>query len=116
MDPTALRYPNSDLSVNLRDVAKGDYLVPGDLARQSPALKTLHARLGLPEALPLSTLAQCLTCPEADTVGEDGRKLADNYGMSVFGGSLLKYHVTEKFVVQYPGFLYPFSTHCWTPI
>ncbi|AOW04245.1 hypothetical protein B0I72DRAFT_138670 [Yarrowia lipolytica] len=102
MDPTALRYPNSDLSVNLRDVAKGDYLVPGDLARQSPALKTLHARLGLPEALPLSTLAQCLTCPEADTVGEDGRKLADNYGMSVFGGSLLKYHVTEKFVVQYP--------------
>ncbi|KAG5356274.1 54S ribosomal protein L3 [Yarrowia sp. B02] len=102
LDPLALKYPNSDLSVSLKDVPKGDTLVPGDVAQQSPALKTLHARLGLPEALPLSTLAQCLTCPEADTVSEDGRKLADNYGMSVFGGSLLKYHVTEKFVVQYP--------------
>lgn len=102
LDPSALRYPITDLSANLRDVVKGEYHVSGEDADRSPALKTLHARLGLADQLPLSTLAQCLTCPEADTVAENGEKLADNYGMSVFGGSLLKYHVTEKFVVQYP--------------
>jgi dsRNA-specific ribonuclease len=68
-----------------------------EVARRSPALLALHARLGLDkDKFAYSTLAQALICRSATT------GFADNLGMASFGKNLLSFYVYEYFMVKYP--------------
>lgn len=62
----------------------------------APALRALHARLGLEGLLSLPTLARTLICQSAHT------KYVDNLGMATFGQNLLNFYVYEYFMVKYP--------------
>ncbi|EGD91588.1 mitochondrial 54S ribosomal protein YmL3 [Trichophyton rubrum CBS 118892] len=63
----------------------------------SPKLSSLHARLSLPERLPLQTLARTLIDASADTSTQ-----FNNHSFSVLGNDLLSYYTTEHLITQYP--------------
>jgi len=63
----------------------------------TPALSSLHARIGLPSAFPLSTLQRCLTDPSVES---DHAK--HNEALSVLGSGLLNYYVSEYLCVRWP--------------
>ncbi|KAF3480058.1 uncharacterized protein GIQ15_05405 [Arthroderma uncinatum] len=63
----------------------------------SPKLSSLHARLSLPERLPLQTLARTLIDASADTSTQ-----FNNHSFSVLGNDLLSYYTTEHLICQYP--------------
>ncbi|KAL0930433.1 mitochondrial 54S ribosomal protein mL44 [Colletotrichum truncatum] len=66
-------------------------------ALSSAKLAALHARLSLPEKLPLQTLARCLVDPSADPSPN-----FNNANLAVVGGSLINYHTSEWLVCHYP--------------
>ncbi|KAH6685892.1 54S ribosomal protein L3 [Plectosphaerella plurivora] len=66
-------------------------------ARSSAKLAALHARLSLPEKLPLETLARCLVDPSADM-----NPHFNNVNLALVGKGLISYHVSERLVVSYP--------------
>ncbi|KAK2828967.1 hypothetical protein FQN49_007222, partial [Arthroderma sp. PD_2] len=72
-------------------LASSDDFVP------SPKLSSLHARLSLPERLPLQTLARTLIDASADTSTQ-----FNNHSFSVLGYDLLSYYTTEHLMCQYP--------------
>ena len=63
----------------------------------TPALTSLHARIGLPSAFPLNTLRRCLTDPSTE---DDHAK--HNEALSVLGSGLLEYYVSEYLCVRWP--------------
>ncbi|KAK2028006.1 54S ribosomal protein L3 [Colletotrichum zoysiae] len=63
----------------------------------SAKLAALHARLSLPEKLPLQTLARALVDPSADPSPN-----FNNANLAVVGGSLIGYHVSEWLIAHYP--------------
>ncbi|ANB12683.1 mitochondrial 54S ribosomal protein YmL3 [Sugiyamaella lignohabitans] len=70
--------------------------IPESLASKIPALRALHARLGLSEKFLYSTLARALICRSSNV------KFADNVGLANFGKSVLSFYVYEYFLVKYP--------------
>ncbi|UQC76569.1 54S ribosomal protein L3 [Colletotrichum lupini] len=66
-------------------------------ALQSAKLAALHARLSLPEKLPLQSLARTLVDPSADS-----NPNFNNANLAVVGGSLISYHVSEWLITHYP--------------
>ncbi|KAK6221863.1 54S ribosomal protein L3 [Colletotrichum tabaci] len=66
-------------------------------ALSSAKLAALHARLSLPEKLPLQTLARALVDPSADPSPN-----FNNANLAVVGGSLISYHVSEWLIAHYP--------------
>ncbi|WYZ46027.1 hypothetical protein EsH8_IX_000252 [Colletotrichum jinshuiense] len=70
---------------------------PPEKALSSAKLAALHARLSLPEKLPLQTLARCLVDPSADPSPN-----FNNANLAVVGGSLVSYHVSEWLIAHYP--------------
>jgi large subunit ribosomal protein L44 len=70
--------------------------IPESVAQRSPALKTLHSRLNLPEEFAYSTLARTLICRSANV------KFADNVGLANFGKNVLSFYVYEHFMIKYP--------------
>ncbi|KAF6838002.1 54S ribosomal protein L3 [Colletotrichum musicola] len=70
---------------------------PPEKAVSSAKLAALHARLSLPEKLPLQTLARCLVDPSADPSPN-----FNNANLAVVGGSLLTYHTSEWLLCHYP--------------
>ncbi|KAF5497722.1 54S ribosomal protein L3 [Colletotrichum siamense] len=66
-------------------------------ALSSAKLAALHARLSLPEKVPLQTLARCLVDPSADPSPN-----FNNVNLAVVGASLINYHTSERLVCQYP--------------
>lgn len=71
-------------------------VVPEEVAANTPALRSLHARLGLSTQYPLSTLARTLICRSANL------KYVDNVGLSNYGKTLLSFYVHEYFMKKYP--------------
>ena len=63
----------------------------------SPAISALHARIGLPETFPLSTLQRCLTDPSMEK-----DHALHNEALSVLGAGLLEYYVAEYLCVRWP--------------
>ncbi|KAK2006344.1 54S ribosomal protein L3 [Colletotrichum eremochloae] len=66
-------------------------------ALSSAKLAALHARLSLPEKLPLQTLARALVDPSADPSPN-----FNNANLAVVGGTLIGYHVSEWLIAHYP--------------
>uniref|UniRef100_L2GEP2 Large ribosomal subunit protein mL44 n=1 Tax=Colletotrichum fructicola (strain Nara gc5) TaxID=1213859 RepID=L2GEP2_COLFN len=66
-------------------------------ALSSAKLAALHARLSLPEKVPLQTLARCLVDPSADPSPN-----FNNVNLAVVGASLINYHTSERIVCPYP--------------
>ncbi|GKT93356.1 54S ribosomal protein L3 [Colletotrichum tofieldiae] len=66
-------------------------------ALSSAKLAALHARLSLPEKLPLQSLARALVDPSADPSPN-----FNNANLAVVGGSLISYHVSEWLIAHYP--------------
>ena len=63
----------------------------------SAKLSALHARLLLPQRLPLHTLARCLVDTSADP-----DKRFNNSSLAVLGTDLLDYYTTEEIICRYP--------------
>ncbi|ODV84035.1 hypothetical protein CANARDRAFT_29487 [[Candida] arabinofermentans NRRL YB-2248] len=70
--------------------------VPDSEAKLIPSIITLHARLNLSSNYEHATLVRALTCPMEDNT------YVDNQQMSLFGSSLLSFHVTEYLLSNYP--------------
>ncbi|KAK4126217.1 ribonuclease III [Parathielavia appendiculata] len=70
---------------------------PPERALQSAKLAALHARLSLPEKLPLQTLARALVDNSADE-----NPLFNNTNLAFVGQSLIHYHVAEWLMCRYP--------------
>jgi hypothetical protein len=60
-------------------------------------LAALHARIGLPASVPLSTLRRCLRDPSLEQ-----EHTAHNEALSVLGSGLLEYYVAEYLCVRWP--------------
>lgn len=69
--------------------------LPESTAQQSPLLVALHARLNLPSTYQYSTLSQAL-----NLVKNEG--LANNFGLSTLGKTLLSYYIGEYLLIRYP--------------
>ena len=69
--------------------------LPESTAQQSPLLVALHSRLHLPKAYTFSTLSQALNMRKHGG-------LANNFGLSTLGKTLLSYYVSEYLLVRYP--------------
>jgi dsRNA-specific ribonuclease len=90
--------PESSSSLIADEEARTPYPSPlPSKARSSAKLAALHARLSLPEKLPLETLARCLVDPSADA-----NPHFNNANLAVIGKGLISYHVSERLVVSYP--------------
>ncbi|EHN00866.1 Mrpl3p [Saccharomyces cerevisiae x Saccharomyces kudriavzevii VIN7] len=90
--------------------------IPETVASKSPALRTLHKRLQLPDEFAYSTLSRCLTCPSAklpDKINNPSigaafintvptNKYLDNHGLNILGKNLLSFHVTKSIIQIYP--------------
>ncbi|KAF2089687.1 ribonuclease III, partial [Saccharata proteae CBS 121410] len=70
---------------------------PVAAAAKSAKLAALHARIGMPQRVPLPTLARTLV-----DVSADPDKDFNNYTLSILGADLLKYFIAEHIVCQYP--------------
>ena len=66
-------------------------------ALQSAKLAALHARLSLPQKIPLQTLARTLVDASADSNVQ-----FNNANLAFVGQTLINYHVTEWIMVRYP--------------
>lgn len=66
-------------------------------ARHSAKLAALHARLGLPQRLPLETLARALVDASADPSPR-----FNNASLAYVGSTLINYHVSEWLMCKYP--------------
>lgn len=99
----------------LRDSKQTGYTVPSDITefgsywrkgepkliqesdlQYATSLRALHARLGLKDLVPLTTLARTLICQSANS------QYTDNLSMASFGRNLLNFYVFEYFLVKYP--------------
>lgn len=69
--------------------------LPESTAQQSPPLVALFARLRLPESYSYSTLSQALNMNKYGG-------LANNFGLSTLGKTLLSYYVSEHLLLRYP--------------
>lgn len=65
--------------------------------RSSAKLAALHARLALPQKLPLQTMARTLVDPSAKSQSH-----LNNATLAQIGGSILSYHVSEWLLCHYP--------------
>lgn len=65
--------------------------------RSSAKLAALHARLSLPQKVPLETLARTLI--DATAVGQPA---LNNASLAILGGELLSYYTSEYIIAQYP--------------
>ncbi|KAF2456215.1 ribonuclease III domain-containing protein [Lineolata rhizophorae] len=70
---------------------------PYNVARDSPRLAALHARLSLPTRFPVETLQRCLVDASADPSPD-----FNNASLALLGGDLLAYHVAEHVLCRYP--------------
>jgi dsRNA-specific ribonuclease len=70
---------------------------PHSAARTSAKLSALHARLGLPNTVPLETLARTLIDSTADPSPR-----FNNRSLAVLGHDLLSYYTSEFLIAQYP--------------
>lgn len=70
---------------------------PPERALESAKLAALHARLSLPEKLPLQTLGRALVDASADE-----NALFNNTNLAFVGQSLINYHVAEWLMCRYP--------------
>lgn len=70
---------------------------PPSLAASSAKLSALHARLSLPQRLPIETLARCLIDPSADP-----DPTFNNASLTILGGDLVAYHTAELILCRYP--------------
>ncbi|RMD42488.1 hypothetical protein DV735_g2663, partial [Chaetothyriales sp. CBS 134920] len=70
---------------------------PASAARSSAKLSALHARLQLPSALPVETLARTLVDASADPSPQ-----FNNKSLAVLGSDLLSYYTSEYIIAQYP--------------
>ncbi|RMZ77814.1 hypothetical protein DV737_g4141, partial [Chaetothyriales sp. CBS 132003] len=70
---------------------------PVSAARTSAKLSALHARLQLPSALPVETLARTLVDSSADASAR-----FNNKSLAVLGNDLLSYYTSEYIIAQYP--------------
>lgn len=70
---------------------------PPSEALRSNKLAALHARLGLPQKLPLQTVARTLVDPSADPNVD-----FNNASLAQLGGSIMSYYVSEWLLVTYP--------------
>jgi dsRNA-specific ribonuclease len=70
---------------------------PPEAALHSAKLAALHARLSLPQKLPLQTMARTLVDASADPSPN-----FNNASLSAIGSSLLSYHVSEWILCTYP--------------
>lgn len=70
---------------------------PPERALSSAKLAALHARLSLPEKLPLQTLARALVDASADENPQ-----FNNTNLSFLGQTLINYHVSEWLMCRYP--------------
>ncbi|KAF9874793.1 60s ribosomal protein l3 [Colletotrichum karsti] len=89
-----------DEAADLEDAPSRPKTIPSPLPEQalsSAKLAALHARLSLPEKVPLQTLARCLVDPTADP-----HPNFNNANLAVLGGSLLTYHTSEQLICRYP--------------
>ncbi|EGS21389.1 mitochondrial 54S ribosomal protein mL44 [Thermochaetoides thermophila DSM 1495] len=68
-----------------------------DRALKSAKLAALHARLSLPQKLPLQTLARALVDASADE-----NPLFNNTNLAFVGQTIINYHVAEMLMVRYP--------------
>jgi dsRNA-specific ribonuclease len=66
-------------------------------ALTSAKLAALHARLSLPDKLPLQTLARALVDPSADSSPN-----FNNANLAFLGSSLINYHTSEWLICKYP--------------
>lgn len=70
---------------------------PPERALQSAKLAALHARLSLPQKLPLQTLARALVDSSADENPQ-----FNNTNLAFVGQALINYHVAEWLMCRYP--------------
>lgn len=70
---------------------------PPSAALASSKLHALHARLQLPERLPIQSLARCLVHSSADP-----DKLFNNSSLEILGRDLLGYYTSELILCTYP--------------
>ncbi|KAL2061916.1 hypothetical protein VTL71DRAFT_7294 [Oculimacula yallundae] len=68
-----------------------------DAALRSAKLAALHARLSLPKAVPLQTMARTLVDASADS-----NTNFNNVSLAQIGGSLISFHVSEYLLCTYP--------------
>ena len=73
------------------------YDVKDTVQFSSPEISALHARIGLPETFPLSTLRRCLTDPSTEKDHS-----SHNEALSVVGSGLLDYYVSEYLCIRWP--------------
>ncbi|KDB27788.1 hypothetical protein H109_00430 [Trichophyton interdigitale MR816] len=89
--------PDHDLPISHGVRTRSPPLASAEEFIASPKLSSLHARLSLPERLPLQTLARTLIDASADTSTQ-----FNNHSFSVLGNDLLSYYTTEHLITQYP--------------
>ncbi|OAA80854.1 60S ribosomal protein L3 [Akanthomyces lecanii RCEF 1005] len=70
---------------------------PPARALESAKLAALHARLALPQSIPLQTIARALVTPTAD-----GNQNFNNGSLAELGRSIVNYHVLEYLVCKWP--------------
>lgn len=70
---------------------------PPEAALESAKLAALHARLSLPQKLPLQTLARTLVDSSADN-----QPRFNNESLAQLGSNLVSYHVSEWLLCKYP--------------
>ncbi|KAK7518175.1 mitochondrial 54S ribosomal protein mL44, partial [Phyllosticta citriasiana] len=70
---------------------------PWTAARKSAKLAALHARLAIPERVPLETMARTLVDPSADKNPD-----FNNASLSSLGEDLMGYYVSEHIICRYP--------------
>lgn len=89
-DIVKLQHPSSSKSSKPRSPSSSN-------AATSAKLAALHARLSLPEKLPLQTLSRTLVDLTADQAAGH-----NNASLAQVGQSLLSYHVSEWLITTYP--------------
>ncbi|KAL2380494.1 hypothetical protein RJZ90_004569 [Blastomyces dermatitidis] len=70
---------------------------PVEASLNSAKLSAIHARLSLPQRLPLQTLARTLVDESADPTPQ-----FNNKSLSILGGDLLTYYTSEYLISTYP--------------
>jgi dsRNA-specific ribonuclease len=69
-------------------------------SRSSAKLAALHARLSLPQKVPLETLARTLI--DGSVRSHSKHSDASNASLAILGGELLSYYTSEYIIAQYP--------------
>jgi dsRNA-specific ribonuclease len=95
VDKASAQSAKSLLQRPQRDTYAYDFKPPINFL--SPAIPALHARIGLPESFPYSTLRRCLIDPSTEKAHSN-----HNEALSVVGSGLLEYYVSEYLCVRWP--------------